>query len=68
MHDLYQGHATPQGHNINIISNHIHIYMTFMRIVHILWIILVFCNTFRPIEIISFYLIQKCNTLKTYWK
>jgi hypothetical protein len=27
-----------------------------------------FHNTLRPIEIISFYIVQQCNTLKTYWK
>jgi hypothetical protein len=28
--------AIPYGHNDNIISNHIHIYITFMKIMHIL--------------------------------
>jgi len=45
--------------------SHLH---TFITIMHILYTILVFCNTLRPIEIISFYLIKKCNTLKKYWK
>jgi hypothetical protein len=69
MHALLSlGDVIPQGQNTNIISNHIHIYITLIMVMHILWIILVFHNTRRPIEIISFYLFQQCHTLKTNWK
>jgi hypothetical protein len=40
----------------------------YSHLMYILWMILVFHNTLRPIKIISFYLFQQCNTLKTYWK
>jgi hypothetical protein len=67
MHYLHQRDVIPQWQiQISYESNHIHIYITFIRVMHIFWIILVFCNTFKPIEIISFYLFQQFNTLKTY--